>query len=558
MKRTSLLCTVLLTAASLQAQSVESFQEFRKGILNDYQEFRKTILDHYADFLEGTWHEYEPLAPAKKDQTPKPVKLPKVGLDKPSTRPVEIPKPKLAEVPDAVKPATPKLGDRSSDGKLKTNADDPSGAHMPPSPFAPPKCVIPHEAKKEVPLTLGVSPKLGSPTLGDIPRLPVKLQEETEVPTTVEEVAEESREGKDVVNFYGMEMLVPHVDFKVTDRLEKVADLARHWKTLDQQDVAKKLVPVLETKFKEWGLNDYLAMEFIQAYFDSQFPNASLASKMSAVHYVLSHLGYNARISITSKTGEPIILVPTEQMLYGVNYLKLDGQSYYILGNRNVNVFGQTLATCDLPKVVENGKKFDMRLNGLNLPRKNHKFDINYKDMHLTGNVNQNLMPVVYRYPQMDTKDYAISFLDRELRDDLIAQLKSQLNGKDPLQATNQLLQFVQYGFSYATDDDFHGFEKPYFLEENLFYPKNDCEDRAIFYTYMLWNVLGLENQLLAFPGHEAASVALPESYNIKGSSYTFDGKRFYISDPTYEGSRTGDCMRQFETTAPTIDHTYK
>lgn len=62
------------------------------------------------------------------------------------------------------------------------------------------------------------------------------------------------------------------------------------------------------------------------------------------------------------------------------------------------------------------------------------------------------------------------------------------------------LLQFVQSGFSYATDDAFHGFEKPYFLEENLFYPKNDCEDRAIFYTYLLWNALGVENQLLCFP----------------------------------------------------------
>ena len=163
-------------------------------------------------------------------------------------------------------------------------------------------------------------------------------------------------------------------------------------------------------------------------------------------------------------------------------------------------------------------------------------------------------MPLVYRYPQMDTADFAESVLDNNLRKNLVAQVKEQLGGMDQLSATNELLQFVQSGFSYATDDAFHGFEKPYFLEENLFYPKNDCEDRAIFYTYMLWNALGVENHLLFYPGHESASVALTEQ--VRGTSYEHNGKKYYISDPTYVGSLTGQCMPQFESTAPKIDLT--
>ena len=165
-------------------------------------------------------------------------------------------------------------------------------------------------------------------------------------------------------------------------------------------------------------------------------------------------------------------------------------------------------------------------------------------------------MPLVYKYPQMDTEGFAMSVLDKDLRRNLVNQLQTQLAGKDKLAATNEFLRFMQFGFDYATDDEFHGFEKPYFLEENLYYPKNDCEDRAIFYTYMLWNALGVENQLLAFPGHESASVSIPGA-DIRGTSYESDGKIYFISDPTYVGSATGQCMRQYETTSPGIDHSY-
>ncbi|MDE6443429.1 MAG: hypothetical protein K2K64_03260, partial [Muribaculaceae bacterium] len=206
----------------------------------------------------------------------------------------------------------------------------------------------------------------------------------------------------------------------------------------------------------------------------------------------------------------------------------------------------------DLPKVQDGGKKFDFQIKGLNLPVKEHPFNISYGKLNLKGTVNENLMPIVYRYPQMETADFAESWLDKGVRDDLVAQVKEQLGDMDKVAATNELLQFVQSGFSYATDDAFHGFEKPYFLEENLFYPKNDCEDRAIFYTYLLWNALGVENQLLFYPGHESASVALPGE--IYGTSYEYDGKKYYISDPTYIGSITGQCMPQFTTTSPKID----
>lgn len=545
-----------LSGSSDEPTALDRFKEFRQGVLQDYQEFRHTVLEHYADFLEGTWHEYEPLMPLVRNEEPKPVKIPDVKLDKPITTPVSLPTPVLAELPasPAVPAVTPEEPEPVPEEKpSETPKEEPSG--MPPSPFEVPKTEIPPEAKREIPPTLKVTPDLGQPLLGQVPFVPIPLPED-ETPVEPEVPAEENHEGKEPVRFYGMEMWVPKVDFNISESLEKVSDFARHWKLLDEQNVAERLQEALTPKMQELGLNDYLAYEFLCAYMDSKFPGVASSPKYSAVHYMLANMGFNARIAVATKSGEPIILIPAEQKLYGVTYMTLNGTNFYVLGNRDAKIAGQPLATCDLPKGASSGKKFDMHIQGLNLPRKDRKFNVKFGDMQLSGVLNENLMPVVYRYPQMNTGGYAKSCLDQELRDDLVRQVKEQLGSKDQLTATNDLLKFVQSGFEYATDDEFHGFEKPYFLEENFYYPKNDCEDRAILYTYLLWNALSTDNQLIAFPGHESASVSIPGA-TISGVSYEHNGKRYYISDPTFIGANTGMCMRRYETTAPTIDHIY-
>ncbi|MDE6133980.1 MAG: hypothetical protein K2F79_00190, partial [Muribaculaceae bacterium] len=143
-----------------------------------------------------------------------------------------------------------------------------------------------------------------------------------------------------------------------------------------------------------------------------------------------------------------------------------------------------------------------------------------------------------------------------DIRDSIVSQLKEQLCHKPLEQAVDELLAFVQKAFTYATDEQAHGFEKPYFLEETLFYPECDCEDRVILYTYLLWHVLGVENHLLAFPGHESAAVCLGDA--PRGDSYTYEGKTFLISDPTFIGARTGMCMPSYKSKVPEIDHIYK
>ncbi|MCH5215329.1 MAG: hypothetical protein J1F10_00195 [Muribaculaceae bacterium] len=548
-----LLVAISFATTPIYADMPESFQNFRQGILEDFQDFRSTILDHYADFLNGTWHEYETLAPKEKPKIIKPIDIPNITLTKPSDKPIELPTPTLADIPENVYSPDDNIADDTAPDNDNASVEE---NETPKSPFDRPQAATPLEAKGVVPLTVSIKPNIETapllPTISAIPSTVAPIKDISADKPQTEPQPSKAISSKDNINFYGMTISVPKIDFQIMQSMGRVADFARNWKLLDKQEIAEDLLDALKPEIKKLGLNDYLTYEFLCAYTDSKFSEASSAPKLSVVHYILSHLGYDVRVALATKTGDPLLLIPTKQALYGKTYLTINKENYYVFSAPDVNLTGSPIATCDLPQIASSGKKFDMRITGLNLPVKEYNFNISHGDLCLSGTLNANMMPVVYRYPQMDIAGFAESVLDENLRESLVAQVKEQIGYLDKQEAIDKLLQFVQSGFAYATDNAFHGFEKPYFLEENLFYPKNDCEDRAILYTYLLWNALGVENHLLFFPGHESASVALPNP--IKGTSYEHNGKRFYISDPTYVGSHTGQCMPQYESVVPKID----
>lgn len=359
-------------------------------------------------------------------------------------------------------------------------------------------------------------------------------------------------------SWYNIPTQLPAVEYHISHRLSEPADFARQWRELDGAHVADRVLPGIRNAVKELGLNDYLTYKYIESYINARFPEATSSSRMAAVHYLLANMGYDARIAVTS-SGVPLLLLPCQQTMYARNYLTIGDGKYYIFAPEDYDMSrlgSERILTCNLPAEAAKAAKFDLVLGQLNIPVAEHPFDLNYGDLHLTGSVNANLIPILYKYPQMPVSDYARSNIEPQLRNDLVRQVRQQLGQMNSDDAVEALLTFMHGAFEYATDEENHGFEKPYFLEETLYYPKNDCEDRAIFYTWLVWNALGHEAQLISFPGHEAAAVHLNRPLN--GASYVDDNTVYYISDPTYIGSRTGMVMPVYNGTSPRIDYTYK
>ena len=87
--------------------------------------------------------------------------------------------------------------------------------------------------------------------------------------------------------------------------------------------------------------------------------------------------------------------------------------------------------------------------------------------------------------------------------------------------------------------------------EETLYYPASDCEDRAILFSYLVKNLLGLKIIALDYPGHIATAVKF--SANINGDAVEYNGQRYVICDPTYINADAGMSMPEYKGVAPEV-----
>lgn len=539
----------------------DSFEEFRASIYKDYEEFRGRILDHYADFLAGEWHPFEPFEIPKKYEQPKP-KTPPVATDKqkdpgkvsPTQKPIEVipTKPSRPKEPTSpVKPAKPvKPAEPMKPAKPVTPVK-PAEPVKPAKPATPVKPTEPVKPTKPVePITPAKPEKPSRPTT-PTPPAPAVKPEKPSAP------AKDVEANGPTFQFYGFDVPAPKAHVTLLPEITKDAEAAQQWKNLDKSQAGKTLAVELGKQAAKMGLNGYLTYRLIDSYLRSEYPSASEFSRQSAAHYLMSQMGFDVRLSYFGNR-TPLILMPFNQQVYGSIGLELNGRKYTAIlpdGYTPQDIVGQAIYTCQLPNSGELGTSSDLKINRLNIPVKARDFTITGGEITISGKVNENIKNILHHYPQMPTEDFASSVIDPELRKSVVEQVRSQLNGKSEKDAVNALMRFF-HKMPYATDGEFHGFEKPYFLEENFIYPKNDCEDRAIFFTYLLWNALGLQNQLLAYPGHESAAVALDE--NVGGTSYTYDGKVYYSADPTYIGSTVGMCADSYRGINPTVDKVYR
>lgn len=354
------------------------------------------------------------------------------------------------------------------------------------------------------------------------------------------------------VSFYDYVIRLPECNIHEIKGISEKA-VANAWKDYVKQE-AVDVSETVKVVAENYGLNDWLVFELVRQYTQQLNKKSSSASKVALQHFLLSNLGYDVRIARTDQ--HLLLLVPFEQQVYARSYIQIDGKNYYLFKDEQENWGNESIYTCDIPRDIDCGLDLNLRIeNGLNLPAGNAMTQRVLTDgvLTLSGEVNTNIMEMVRRYPQTDIPEYAKSSLCIVLRNNLIDQLNSQLMGLNEKQAVARILHFVQFAFDYATDNQQHGYEKPYFVEENFYYPKNDCEDRAIFFAFLIRNTLGLDIHLIEYPGHECAAIHFTDE-TVVGDGYNYQGKRYVICDPTYIGASIGECMDQYKNTSPKVE----
>ena len=346
-------------------------------------------------------------------------------------------------------------------------------------------------------------------------------------------------------NFYGETYEIPAInlnEFKLRDVSEN--SVADGWYYLTHKDNLELIGYCIGYRDK-LNLNDWGYFRFLETMTSQLLPGKQNEARLLQM-FILTQSGYKIRIG--RQNGKLILLVPSSEIIYKYPYLVIDGMKFYNTdttnGNSPINIFNHqfpkeqvfTLYMNELPRLTE-----DMTARRHFQSKQN-----NYLSADIS--VNKNLIDFMNDYPITSQWDlYSKASLSPEVKTQLYGPLKSSLNGKNNIEAANDLLQFVQTAFEYKTDGEQFGYERPFFADENLFYPYNDCEDRAILYSILVKDLLNLEVVLLHYPEHLATAVYFPE--NVPGDYVEVDGKRFIVCDPTYINSRIGQCMPQYKNT---------
>lgn len=136
---------------------------------------------------------------------------------------------------------------------------------------------------------------------------------------------------------------------------------------------------------------------------------------------------------------------------------------------------------------------------------------------------------------------YANTPMEKSVKDMLYPPLKKTITGMNERDAVGILLNWVQTAFEYGYDDQIWGGDRAFFAQETLYYPYCDCEDRAILFSRLVRDLLGLDVVLLHYPGHLATAVAFNEDVN--GDYLSYKNHKYVVCDPTFINAGVGRTM---------------
>ena len=316
---------------------------------------------------------------------------------------------------------------------------------------------------------------------------------------------------------------------------------------LAQSDYPQTVQQLLKIK-RQLHLNDWAYVQLVQQFTEQLTSSSNMGNVVN--WFLLLKSGLDARVAFDSS--RIYLLVPSRQSLYDIAYFKFGDQKYYSVSKQKrlpPNLYSydgnypKSLKLSDFSLTQPVSSKSDLQSKRLSFSYQNKSYDLDIP-------FNRHTVEFMSSYPQMDINQYFQSPPNSTTAAALLTQLRPMVNDMSETEAVNFLLRFVQKAFRYATDQDQFGEENYMFIEETIFYPASDCEDRAVFFAWLVKNLLDLQVVGLDFPGHVATAVELK---NPQGDVITYQSRQYTIADPTYINARAGMKMPQFKNVTPKV-----
>ena len=580
MKRFILLAFCATCCMGTQAQVVDDFDDFVNSEIASFDKFIDDANKQFISFLRNPWKEFDSKKPVEKRVKPEPVK-PVVYDEKkdPDTTPVEL---TIEEIlGQSTKESKQRPQGRVIDGGEKVTFDKPhkkvdntNKRRQPvdtesekPQPVVKPETPAPVPAPAPVPTSQPAAPATKPTCPNAKPACPnakptcpnaqpaAPTTKPVVVPVTPPAVKPSAPTGelftasadKQMVNFCGQKVYVDK-SLKGVCSIGNMREnaIADAYEAMCKADY-KALVDDCRKVKKELNLNDWGIFLFVREASKTLCTDENAAVVMQ--QFLLNELGYKSKMARRADRNQMLLFVAADCQVYGHPYFTKDGLNYYNLTSNESCQF--YMCQEDSPKAKS---KLNMQVNhapALNAGMVNSVHKNRSGSVAVSVDVPKSLMEFYGSMPQCDYSVYVNAEVNPSVASKVLSTLAPLVNGKSEAEAANLLINFVQTGFQYATDQEQFGYEKPFFVEELFYYPYCDCEDRSVLYSYLVRNLLKLDVVLLDYPNHIATAVCFNE--NVSGDFVTVGGKKYVVCDPTYIGASIGKAMPQFKNVAAKV-----
>lgn len=589
--RIYILAIGLLCSLGASAQTVDDFDSFMNEELTSFDNFIDQANREFIEFLRDPWKEFEsekPLVKRKKPEPPKPVvydadKEPKkpapvqltieeileltsaegkqrptitvvgggevdYGGGCPATTPTTTPKSGCPK-DKPKRPAAPGCPNESGGSSGAAKPSRPAKPTAPSTPTTPAKPTTPAcPADKDKPT---VPSKPATPAKPTVPVCPVATEDPTEMPSTpaVPAVKPSTPSSDKVEVLYCGTKLYFDKALKGTCKMRNISEnaVADNYASMSGADYHTLIDEISKTR-KSLGLNDWAEVMLIKVISDA-LCSGDANSSVVMQHFLLTERGYKVNMAMNCRRDGMMLFVAVDCMIYARPYIEKGGLRYYNMSTTNSGSFYM----CE----KESSKSRNQVSMYMNTPLLLNDGMVSSKHTNKAGTVSvtldvpKSLMSFYKDMPQCDFSVYTRAKVNPYVENKLLATLRKAIEGKSETDAANILINFVQTGFEYATDQEQFGYEKPFFVEELFYYPYCDCEDRSVLYSYLIRRLLGLDVVLLDYPQHIATAVCFND--NVQGDYVMVNGKKYVVCDPTYIGASIGKAMPQFKNVAAKV-----
>lgn len=400
--------------------------------------------------------------------------------------------------------------------------------------------------------SLPTKPKPPKPTVVDNtkPTTPTKVPVKTvvpperkipDIPVTLPKIDRQKRQYPVNFTFYNTPCGIGKFDTSLlTLSSNDNTAIAKAWKQLTANGNLEPLIADCLRLREEMQLCDWGFLQLADKVAATLYPNSTDKQAFLATAIMLQ-AGYDCRL--LKKNGRLALAYHPSHMVYGQPYNTLDGKDYYIFGPLGTQEGTTSACPGEFRKsptpirmAVDRYPLFSTPKNGV----KKYSSASWKSAPPFEVAVNGSAMDFFDTYPIVDWPLYGLTPLSPQAEETLFPVMEILTEDLGEEEAVNVILSYMNYGFKYMTDDGQFGREKPFFPDENFYYPYNDCEDRAILFFKIVKRVLGLDAVYLFYPGHLAAAVRFSPGVNVKGATVDVDGVPYVVCDPTCIGGKAG------------------